>query len=106
MDFVNRATGATKEKIGKALGNTKLEAEGHAQRAQALGEQGIKSAKDTAENTAAQGKSALNQAGDKVKSLGGDVKQKVGEAIGSQKTAAQGGLDKAEAAVKDTIHGK
>ncbi|KAJ1916928.1 hypothetical protein GGI03_001636 [Coemansia sp. RSA 2337] len=106
MEYVNRATGATKEQIGKAIGNPKLEAEGHAQRAQALGEQQMKSAQNTAEHTAEQGKSAVNQAGDKVKHFGGEVKQKIGDAFGSQRTANEGRMDQAEASVKDTIHGQ
>ncbi|KAJ2752716.1 hypothetical protein GGH94_000281 [Coemansia aciculifera] len=106
MDYVNRATGATKEQIGKALGNPKLEAEGHAQKAQAMGEQQLKSAKDSAEHAGEQGKSAMNQAGEKVKHFGGEVKQKFGEAIGSQRTANEGRMDQAEASVKDTIHGQ
>ncbi|KAJ2486616.1 hypothetical protein IWW37_005554 [Coemansia sp. RSA 2050] len=105
MDYINRATGATKEHIGKALGNTKMEAEGHAQKAQAIGEHQVKSAKDSAGHATEQGKSALNQAGDKAKNFGGEVKEKFGEAIGSQRTANQGRMDQAEAAVKDTAHG-
>ncbi|KAJ2377645.1 hypothetical protein H4S02_007591, partial [Coemansia sp. RSA 2611] len=65
MDYVNRASGATKEHIGKALGNAKLEAEGHAQKAQAISDHEIKAAKNSAEHSAEQGKAALNQAGDK-----------------------------------------
>ncbi|KAJ1923419.1 hypothetical protein GGI09_006743 [Coemansia sp. S100] len=106
MDYVNRATGATKEQVGKAMGNPELEAKGHAQKAQAMGEQQIKGAKQSAEHTGEQGESALKQAGDKAKNLGGGIKQQVGETCGSQQTANEGRMDQAEASVKDTIHGQ
>ncbi|KAJ2756218.1 hypothetical protein GGI19_000997 [Coemansia pectinata] len=106
MDYVNRATGATKEQVGKAMGNPELESKGHAQKAQAMGEQQIKSAKDSAEHTGEQGKSAMQQAGDKAKHLGGSIKEQVGETCGSQQTANEGRMDQAEASVKDTVHGQ
>ncbi|KAJ2401067.1 hypothetical protein GGI10_006113 [Coemansia sp. RSA 2530] len=102
MDYINRATGATKEQIGKALGNEELEAKGHTQRAQAIGEQQIKSAEHATE----QGKCALNQAGDKAKNLGGQAKEQVGEAFGSQQTANQGRMEQAEASAKEAVHGQ
>ncbi|KAJ2812574.1 hypothetical protein H4S07_001307 [Coemansia furcata] len=106
MDYVNRATGATKEQIGKALGNQELETEGRNQRAQALGEQQIKNAEGSAARAAEQGKSAMNQAGDKAKNLRGGIKEQVGEAIGSQRIANKGRLDQAEAAVKEAARGQ
>ncbi|KAJ2910581.1 hypothetical protein GGI21_000737 [Coemansia aciculifera] len=105
MDYINRATGATKEAIGHTIGNERIESEGHAQKAQAIGEQQIKSSEQSAEHTTEQAKAAMNQAGDKAKNLGGDIKERVGEACGSQQTASEGRAEQAEACAKDTVHG-
>ncbi|KAJ2747758.1 hypothetical protein GGI20_000228 [Coemansia sp. BCRC 34301] len=104
MDYINRATGATKESVGHAIGNERMESEGHAQKAQAIGEQHIKSTKQSAEHATEQGKSAMSQAGDKAKHVGGDVKERVGEACGSQQMASEGRTDQTEASAKEMAH--
>ncbi|KAJ2485815.1 hypothetical protein IWW37_005822 [Coemansia sp. RSA 2050] len=102
MDYINRATGATKEHVGKALGREELEAKGHAQKAQAIGEQQIKSDEHAAE----QGKYGMKQAGEKVKELGGQAQERVGEACGSQQAANKGRMNQDKAAAEGAIYGQ
>ncbi|KAJ2747757.1 hypothetical protein GGI20_000227 [Coemansia sp. BCRC 34301] len=105
MDNVNRATGAAKEAMGRATGNESMEASGHAQNAQARGEQEIKSTKQSAEHASEQAKAAMKQAGDKVKHFADEVKQKVGDVFGNQRMANEGRVDQAQASAKDAVHG-
>ncbi|KAJ2455269.1 hypothetical protein GGF42_003459 [Coemansia sp. RSA 2424] len=105
MDYVNRAAGATKETLGHAIGNERMESEGHAKKAQAIGEQQIKSSKQSAEHASEQGKSAMSQAGDKAKNMGGNVKERVGETFGSQQTADEGRGEQAQASAEEAVHG-
>ncbi|KAJ2893408.1 hypothetical protein IWW38_002871 [Coemansia aciculifera] len=97
MDNVNRASGAAKETVGKAVGNESMQAEGQAQNAQAR-------ARQTAEHATEQAKAAMKQAGDKIKDFGGEVKQKVGEVFGNQRMANSGRVDQAKASANEAAH--
>ncbi|KAJ2008271.1 hypothetical protein H4R26_000305 [Coemansia thaxteri] len=106
MEYVNRATGAAKEAIGQAIGNDKMAQEGHAKKAQAVGEQQIQQNEANAKHASEQAKAAAQQAGDKASNLGGQAKERVGEMFGSQQMQGEGRAQQASAQGEDLLHGQ
>ncbi|KAJ2807674.1 hypothetical protein H4R20_001184 [Coemansia guatemalensis] len=84
-NFVNQATGAMKEGLGKLTGNEQRKEEGHAQRAQGVGEQKLQN-----EGQSAKQNPAANQAKGGMQQAGGAAKENIGKAMGNPDMQQQG----------------
>ncbi|KAJ1864903.1 hypothetical protein LPJ73_000153 [Coemansia sp. RSA 2703] len=99
-NYVNQAIGSAKEGLGNLTGNKDLQESGRKQWAEAKGEQKLTNDKAMREEEAPN----AHRAADAAKGMGGAAKEKLGQAIGNDKMAAEGRSTRAQAAGEASHH--
>ncbi|KAJ2788231.1 hypothetical protein GGI15_000036 [Coemansia interrupta] len=99
-NYVNQAIGSAKEGLGKLTGNEHLQESGRQQWAEGKGEQKLTHDKAMREENAPN----AHRAGDAIKGAGGAAKEKMGQALGNDKMAAEGRSTRAQAAGQAEHH--